>query len=539
MSPPETDPPPAAAGRRRFLANVASTLAGSIALGACGGGDGPAPAIAPTPEPISPVPAPDHPLVAIMSAARDDNPFVNRPWSPAPPHAADTAYFRGGMVRGRGNDAHRVYQCVKLQGVSGPDSAPSGNGPAGLVDGSTAWLYWGSGRTESQVPLHSSVTPTGAGDMLDGFVAFPQAPPETLGLTRNYPLAFGAPPALVSGGNALLDNGGHVDVQGPITGNLTNMARASSARRHKLHFMTDCRQWLAVVQHGPLYPTGYCIEVDRRALTEGDLTQAALRNPGYLLLNMGLFGPGPHEVVIRKVDAVPGTAIALSVGPNESIWPAADNGFSVAFEGDSITQGGGIGSQSITYLLDTLIGAQLGASSTYNNAIGGTGLISNLQGARTTYLDRLADIARLQPTLLVHGGYHNDESFASLGLTRAQRVSAIANYLRAFRTACPQTTLFQLPVQTLQGEAMAPGSSLHDLELDVIEAFSRWGDRNAVLVPLLTAAEPFPATTEQGWHFLTSGSIAEFRVGHPVQRYYPDLAARVVAAIRTHFGVPA
>lgn len=517
--------------RRRILLALAGSASG-LWLSACGGGTD---AGQTSPDP----PAPEHPASAIIAAARTDNAFVNPPWSRAPSYLADTPYFRGGLVRGLGDDANRLYQQVMLLGRSGLSSPPAGNGPDGMVDGSAAWLYWGEGVADSTIPLLCSVPPTGPGDLMDGLVAFVQASPETLGLTRTYPMSFATPPARVSGGNALIDNDGFVDIQGPVTGNTDNLTRATSARRHRLHFRTDARKWLAVVQRGPMYPTGWSIEVNRRLLTEGDVSHGAMLNPGCLLLNMGLFGPGPHDVVLRKFDAVSGTAVSLAVGPGEAIWPAPDNGLTVAFEGDSITQGGGIGSQSMSYLLDTLVGVQLGASSTYNNAIGGTGLISNLQGTRTTYLDRLPDIAALQPTILVHGGYHNDEGLANLGISRAQRVAAILDYFGRFRAACPFTTFFQFPVQTLEGEATGPGSSLHTLELDVIEAFNRWGDANAVLVPLLTASQPFPASTADTWYFQTRGAIAEFRDGHPVQRYYPDFATRVVAAIRTRFGVPA
>lgn len=529
--------------RRDALVAIVGAL-GTLVLEGCGGaGTPPLPAppkgetVQPTPDPA--VSAEHHAFAAIVSAARDDNIFVNRPWSKAPTYMSSTPYFRGGLVRGQGADADSLYQCVVLLGSSGTLSAPSGRATYGMVDGTTAWLYWGQGTADAEVPLYASVTPTGPNDYVDGVVAFPQVPASELGLTRTYPMVFSNPPVSVSGGSQLIDNGGHADVLGPITGNLTNLSRDVSSRRHKLHFRTDCRKWLAVTQAGPLWPTGYCIEVDRRMLTEGDVTHGVKLEPGYLLINMALFGPGEHDVVIRKFGEVTSTAVSLSVGPDESIWPADDNGFSVAIEGDSITQGGGIGSQSISYLLDTLIGAQLGAASTYNNAIGGSGLINNNRGNRTTYLERLPDIEAFQPTILVHGGYHNDDLLASLGISREERVAAILSYLRSFRAGCPHTTLFQFPAQTLGGDAITQGSTLHTLELDVIEAFQQWGDRNAVLIPLLTASQRFPASTSDGWYFQTAGSISELRDSHPTQRYYPIFAALVVSAVRTFYGVPA
>lgn len=465
---------------------------------------------------------------AAIAAAARSNSVINTPWSKAPTHAFSTAYAAGGCVRGQGANAENLYLCVQ-SGTSGAASAPSGTGAGGITDGTCAWLYIGKGPATSTYPLLSTVTPTTSSDVMNGLIAFVNTnTPSDLGLPNQYTMNYTNTPARVSGGNALLNDGGYIDIQGPITGTLASGTRANSAKRHIIHFMTDARGWLYIQQAGPMYAGRRFIEIDGRQLTEGDLTINTLVNPGAVLIDMSRFGPGVHEVKLRSYNRPLDSAIVVNVGSDETIWPAPALGPVVAFEGDSITQGGGIGANSVTLHLNRLVADQIGASSDYNNAIGGTGSISDRSGTATTYIQRLSDIAAIQPDILVVGGFHNDESYTS-----AARQAAFLTYLKAVRAACPNTAVFMTGTQTLASESLT--GSLLTTENDALAAFNAWGDANSKFIPLLTAPQKFPSSNGNNTWFFQSAGSAPFNDGHPVPRYYPSIAAKIVQAIREHF----
>lgn len=467
---------------------------------------------------------------AIAAAARS-NSVINTPWSKAPTHAFSTAYFAGGVVRGQGANAENLYLCVQT-GTSGAASAPSGTGAGGITDGSTAWLYMGKGSATSTYPLLSTVTPTGPSDVMNGLVAFPSASNTTLGLTNQYVMNYANTPARVSGGNALLNDSGYIDIQGPLTGTLANGTRNSSAERHLIHFLTDARGWLLIQQSGPLYAGKRYIEIDGRAITEGDISIGTTVNPGGILIDMARFGPGVHEVKIRNTDRPLNSAIYLNVQADEQIWPAPAVGPVIAFEGDSITQGSGTAAYAAGMALNRLIGDQIGSAAEYSNAIGGTGVIANNSNNSTTYIERLSDIAAIQPDILVVGGFHNDA-----GNTSAARRAAIIAYLQAVRAACPNCTVFLTGNQCLAGDSLVAGSgsNQYDVEVDALAAFTAWGDANSRFIPLLTAAQKFPSSTGNNtWLYQSAGS-APFNDGHPTPRYYPSISARIVQAIREFY----
>lgn len=470
---------------------------------------------------------------AAIAAAARSNSVINTPWSKAPTHAFSTPYTAGGCVRGQGANAENLYLCVQA-GTSGAASAPSGTGAGGITDGTCAWLYIGKGNATSTYPFLSTVTPTSASDVMNGLVAFPNVgTASTLGLSNQYVMNYANTPARVSGGNALINDSGYIDIQGPITGTLASGTRSGVVRKHLIHFLTDARGWLYIQQSGPLYSgTKRYIEIDGRSITEGDIGIGTTVNPGGVLIDMSRFGPGVHEVKIRNTNRPLDSAFYLNVQADEQIWPAPAVGPVIAFEGDSITQGSGTTAYAAGWSLNRLVGEQIGSSSEYLNAIGGTGVIANNSNNSTTYIERLGDIAAIQPDILVIGGFHNDGSSTS-----AARRTAILAYLQAVRAACPNATVFLTGNQCLAGDSLVAGSgsNQYDIEVDALAAYTAWGDANSKFIPLLTAAQKFPASTGNNtWLYQSAGS-APFNDSHPVPRYYPSIAGRIVQAIREFY----
>lgn len=468
---------------------------------------------------------------SLIAAASVSNSVINRPWAKAPDWEPNKAYFQGTVVRGIGEgNTGNLYLCAK-DGTSGPATGPTGRGNTGIIDNTTAWLYFGPVFSELTVPLWSTVNPAVAGDVMDGHMAISlYANRVALGLTRPYTMSTADPVARVTGG-LLEDTGGSVDVKAPNGGTFAVPVRNSSTRRWCAHFQTDSRKWLAFEPINNIWPMRFAIEVNGRVLSEGGMVAVAAQTAGGMfMLDMSRFPAGTKDVRIYGRDSIRGVVLRVHVADDELVWrPTTRSNLLMAFEGDSITQGGGLGPACINDWVETLVCRQLGIESWYNNAIGGTGAIATRNGTGATYLQRLPDLVALNPDIVLVGGFTNDSAY-----TQAEKRAAFLTYLQALRAALPKATLFVVGIQVGGGEAIAAGSNAHNTELDAKWAVEQLNDGNTCFIPLLTRSRQFPAVTTDGW-FYQGTSASPFNDYHPTPRYYRSYAQVVVEAIREYF----
>lgn len=470
---------------------------------------------------------------ASIAAAAASNSVINKPWSKAPSWAPNTNYYQGTVVRGigAGNTENLYVNCAT--GVSAASTGPTGRGSAGIIDNTCAWLFIGTGVADSTVPLWSTVTPAASTDVMDGYLAIvTNATLATLGLTRYYEMAYTNSVARITGG-VLTNTGGRIDVQAPNMGTLASPSRPASAKRWCAHMHTDSRKWLAIYPEGAIYPSRIAIEVNGRMLTEGQIGVGTTTASGAYLLDMSRFPAGTKDIRVYGLGEIRSSVFRVYVADDELLWkPSTRNNLVLAWEADSIGQGGGLGPTLITEWVESLVCRQLGIESWYNNAIGSTGAISTglPAGTRTTYLDRLDDLVAVNPDIIVIGGFHND-----VGYTQDQQRTAFLTYLRAVRAKATKATIFLTGAQSLQGESLVDGAgTLYQLELNTKWAFDQFADSNSCFIPLLTRADKFPNVSTNGW-FYQNGGAAPFNDGHPVPRYYRSFAQIVVEAIKAWF----
>lgn len=467
---------------------------------------------------------------ASIAAASVSNSVINRPWAKAPDWAPNTLYRTGAVVRGIGaGNTSNLYVCCK-GGTSAASTGPTGRGSAGVFDNTTAWLYVGPAYDDLTIPLWSTVTPAAASDVMDGVLATAlHTNLAALGLPRMYEMKYSDPTARLTGG-LVYDYFTDAGVRGVNGGTLAAPSYPESTERWCVHIQTDCRKWLAI-RPNALNPVTFAIEVNGRMLTEGAISVASGVANGMFLLDMSRFPAGAKDVRIYGQTQVVGVAYRFHVGDDELIWkPTTRSNLVMGFEGDSITQGGGLGTALINDFVESLVCRQLGIEQWYNNAVGGTGALSDRNGTGTTFLQRLPDLVAMKPDIVLIGGFHNDNM-----RTQAEQRSAFLTYLRAVRSALPNTTIFLVPTQMLGNESLVDGANSHyQVELNAKWAFDSFADANSCFIPMLTRSRPFPAVTTDGW-FYQDALAAPFNDAHPTPRYYRSYAQVVVEAIKDFF----
>lgn len=112
---------------------------------------------------------------------------------------------------------------------------------------------------------------------------------------------------------------------------------------------------------------------------------------------------------------------------------------SIAFVGDSITEGSGLGDKSLSF--PQLVSDALGYNC-INNGIGATGYIANANGTRTNFYDRLDnDIISLSPNIVVLAGGVNDSD-----KPLAEIKTQVQNCINKLKSTLPNVTIIILGV---------------------------------------------------------------------------------------------
>lgn len=476
---------------------------------------------------------------ASIAAAKNNNPQVLAPISAAPTWVISTVYAAGQIVRGTGADAINLYYMAgnnaapNIEGTSaGSGAGPAGIGSALIADNTCRWIYIGKATaTDATTPLLSTATLTAPTDEMTGYIQnVSPATATAIGLATYRPSIGGsyATEAWITGGLYGSRTAGRVN--GPNSASAASPTYNASDEHGSIAFCTNSRKWIGVKSQATVYKNlNYEIFINGRKLSESTLVYAADNANGVFLLNMSKFPEGKKTVEIRVYNGLQaGIAWELSTEADAFVWPAENaNRWKLALEGDSITAMSYVSAYRPNFWIERIIGDHLGCDSVYNNAVGGTGAINN-GTTKTTYIERLPDIAAFAPDVLFIGGFHNDAGNSG-AYTSAARQSAVLAYLQEVRAALPNCAIAMVGAQLLQGDSTAAGAATqYQVEVDAKAAFDAFGDKNSLFIPLLTDIKT-RLTSANGKHYLVTA--APYSDTHPIPTYYLYFGALVAEKI--------
>jgi hypothetical protein len=503
---------------------------------------------------------------AIQSAV-GRNSLEVAPHAPAPTYAANTVYGAGAVVRGTLTDADNLYTMMGnptntgKRGTSGAASPPTGTGNGLITDNTCVWLYIGKTWNTGSFPLYSTVTPAAETDVMDGFVAFvANTSLTTLGLTRQYTNNRTGAGPFARMGNYIRFNPAQTYIDPQSSWNGTLSGGSLQGTRAFMEFTTSAQQWIGLQELAIIIgsygtePNGiiesYEITVNGINLSESPLMFNTPSGATTILLDLRKFGNGEKTIRISS----PGSwgfrcPNKVFVKDTEAVWATSPaNNFKISVEGDSIGQGSYNSAQATRSLLEYRLMDLLGFSDCINTSIGGTSAtnISNSgktaatqdlpSTVNTTFGERIRFIQQSGiPDIHVISGFHNEVSNISTANREARR-NAIFKYFTDCRLAFPDALIVVLPTLPLSGDTLTTGggSSLLDLEDDVIALFNKWGDEQSLYIPLQRQNFPFytgssiPVTS---WYNSGAGSDP-YSDSHPVSRFYTVIADYVANAIR-------
>lgn len=443
--------------------------------------------------------------------------------------AAATAYTVGNLVTS--GDGYNVFICE----VAGTSAAAPAIGPTGFQygtpvnDGPVVWRWYG---VLASKPLWGALTKANVQAAIPNF--------KTLVPSLTYPVGtwFGG----------VVENTGATGgttfpaITGPNIG-LKNSPTISGAQCGTVSFYTDSNK---VGMNGPnaAYQTeAAIIEINDRRVDFGNLPPAAVINPGGWLIDMSMFGNNQvKKVTIHSNGSFANICSnAFYIEPSASIWPVSvEEGLSITFEGDSLTQGGNNAPYRPGDETASIVGTLMGFAKFANMALGGTGFVSNNGGAKTTYLERLPRMLLTNPDIVVIGGNHNDSDFAD-----DIRYQAALTYFQTLRESAPNVFVVVLGNNPLRDESTSVSAAInsqYQTELTLKRAFDAWGDENSVFIPNLTNTQEGPWITGTGNASApaNNGNKDRFYISgdsHPIQRGYTFFGERTVAALRKVFSV--
>ena len=470
-----------------------------------------------------------------MNNAVISNPRTKAPLLVAPIWTALTAYSYENIVRGAAaGSTNNLYISVGSNTATDGDgiSAASG-GPTGVLatvqfDGTVAWMYIGKATAQNTYPLVSTVVPTTSTDVMNGFWARVNIGNIVAIMGQSLTVQTVTAPLVKFDYGSMSNAITYIPRNG---GTLAVPFRHSSSLSCRATFITNANKWLAMAPNGPMYSSSaFEIIVNGQRVCDAMVKNSVFDAQGVFLFDLSIFPSGPKTIEMNfRDDPTSYYVYSMAVGIQDYIYPLImPNMYKIALEGDSIMSGSAKGAIRMT-LNDVLLGYFLGGPNVYNNAQGGTGLISNNGGTKTTYIERLPDIIAFAPDILVVGGAHNDNSF-----TITQRVAANTAYFKAIRAALPECTIVVMGGNLLGAE---PTSAQIQTETDLKTSFNTLNDANSLFIPIFTALPPLlPATADTSLFFQHS-SPAPYTDGHPTGWYNMHMMSILANGIREFFNI--
>lgn len=471
----------------------------------------------------------------LITAAEFNNPVAAVPWCAPPLWTINTPYVVGSTVRNGAEN--NIYVCTSA-GTSAASGGPLADTPAGITDNTCTWLYVGRSREQTVVPIYSSVVPAADADRMNGFTtAIMNSSLTALGLVNSYSNTTTMRVGTFFGGSVAFD-GALAAVLGTNSG-LPGTPRPFTNARGGLHFQTDARRYLY------LQPTThtrdrFVIEINGRPIMPGNYSFTSSLGSGGTLLDMTRYGTDVKDVKIYAPGNLNSVVQNIIVQHGELVLtPPRKSDVVLCIEGNLLWRGANLGVIYQPYFIEQLIAKQLGIEHFYINAFEASAANHNSNNSFTRYIERLDAIVALNPDILIIGGFYYDNSFHTPDT--AASAARLLQYLQVSRAALPNCTFVVMGTSCFRGDSLSIGAPLSLQELAANTVFNSWQDSNSIFIPILNRIAPetpLQLSGADGWNF-QGGGAAPFDSLHPLFRFYPQLAAIVVRAIREFFQRPA
>lgn len=457
---------------------------------------------------------------ATVASAESGHADKSAPMSDAPFWDSAAIYKVGDVVRGRDESAQNLYICVGVRGE--PDTnrrGPQGQGVGKLNDGYATWYYYRPFQAKEATGVAPVITWGVQATLLQDMPGYQVMVPTV----EN-------PKATYTGGLLETDpsmGGGAVGVFGGNSGGKDlplSMPPASSA----MTFWTRSDK-VVLGSYNAIYRNQrFVLEVNDRRVSNGvfHMEQAGVTpeffNPGGVKFD---FTETPlkgqkKKIRIWSMDKFGFLAHKIHVESGQSLdMEANPNRWTFAVEGDSMTQGGLGTPYQPGQDWVSQVGRVLGAESASNMAQGGTGFISNANGTKTTYLERLDRLVKLNADVYVVAGNHNDQAYGD-----AQQIEAALTYFKRLRALQPRSIVIATGVLPLKNESL---EQVKRGERNLKAAFDQWADANSYFLPVSTdVGGPWLIGTETAYY------DQDVEDGHLIQRGVDYVAARYASAIK-------
>jgi lysophospholipase L1-like esterase len=373
------------------------------------------------------------------------------PLLPVAAWAPSSSYKAGAVV----SSGDSLYLCATA-GTSAT-SAPASTGPGPIADNTVTWYYY-----------RTIATPSGSAP------AFTQSFTPDPTLTKRVFVPDNTSSFYFAGGNpTAIATPGWPGISEYIFPAVTISAGRQANHSASVTFYTNAAKFAVEDGSGTMFR----MLVDGQYVTQSGLPDSG--NRGYKELDFTNSG-GSRT---RKITFMSGGGWAFNavrVGASDSVWaPAstADN-IRLAVVGDSITAGGG----TFPLLLDenwpNIVGMNLGWNDVWNQAVGGTGYISTVNGTAYNFGQRITDLVSSSPDLVIVFGGLNDSIYMPTQIT-----SAALSYFQALRAGLPNTPIIVLGVYPA---ATGPSSPILNTEKAIHDAVTTFNDPLTYFVPIAT-----------------------------------------------------
>jgi len=423
-------------------------------------------------------------IAASIARARTSNPFTAPPWFKPKPWATG-ATFRQGMAC-LSSDGVNEYVCTGTTGFANGLTAATGSGPVGVQydlvgDNQCLWEWLGPTNGKDNYATFQALVTFGTLSTIAAKFARP---------TYYYPSP--TKPVFSYTGGTLLFGTQFFDYNYPRVTTSRDGVNQVDSQSASAAFWTN-GDLIGFTAGQNLSPGGIMamIEINDAPLTHGaSIMQLTQYDPASFALDLSYWGPGAYKKV--RIKSLGNNfklyyllnGIILEAGAD--IFPAADCGWKLAVEGDSLTGGGnGVPYAPGMHGVDA-IAARLGCDNFMSNALGGTGFVNN-GGSSTRYIDRIEGIASFYPDAVGVAGNLNDA-----GSPVSDQITAATQYFKALR---PKLKNANAPIvvfgnEKLRGSASGPGSALYIAEQSLATAVTAAKDPYLFFVPNLTSSAP-------------------------------------------------
>lgn len=191
---------------------------------------------------------------------------------------------------------------------------------------------------------------------------------------------------------------------------------------------------------------------------------------------------------LRRIDVVFGRSKSCFRGiktrTTDSVYPAIKQDTKVLFMGDSIGQGVVGGGDTVCGVsVSNLLLSSLGVEHFCNNSIALTGFCSDANGIRKNYVQRIPDIIKYSPDVIVVAASSNDSGFTDLEIE-----ANVASWLSQTRTALPNVQIIVIGIPAYQNALSR--QTLEQTVFDAVDAEVLANNYDNVFkVPILTETD--------------------------------------------------